>query len=159
MLETVEQAKQEFLRTKARLERLFEETPEDRINWSPSPSARTPVRLVAHSAMAIGYITQQMSGQPFDLTLEAADRHFREYEAGFSTRDQALSALNESSDKLLNLYESLTPERLDQVAQLPFGLGHMPVSMWLTVPARHTESHIAQLEYIQSIYGDLDWHL
>ena len=45
------------------------------------------------------------------------------------------------------------------MVDMPFGLEPMPVAVVITFPTFHTRSHIPQIEYIQTIYGDRDWHM
>ena len=33
------------------------------------------------------------------------------------------------------------------------------MSVAITLPADHMRGHIAQIEYIQTIWGDYDWHV
>ena len=44
MNEVIEEAKAEYLQAKERLIKALATTPDDRINWSPSPTSRTPIR-------------------------------------------------------------------------------------------------------------------
>lgn len=154
-----EQAKADFLNSKARLERAFANTPDDRINWSPSPSARTAVEQVVHSAHAIGNIHSWLSGTDFTPPTSAeADLLFREQEKSIRTREEALALLEQNSTKFIDWMDSLSPEDLDQPATAPFGLGEFPVGFGLRFPGLHTNDHAAQMEYMQTIYGDRDWH-
>src|SRR4051794_12092571 len=160
MEDAVSKAKSEFVRAKDRLAHLLATTPDDRINWSPSDSCRTPVQVVAHSAGAIKHIHGFLDGRPFDVgDPTAADKMFREYERQFTTREAVSGLLDQNSAAYLAFLDTLTPERLQAMVQLPFGLGTAPVAACLGFPAAHTQGHVAQLEYIQSIYGDHDWHL
>jgi hypothetical protein len=156
---TIEQTKQEFLRAKDRVVRLLKTTPDDRINWSPSPTARTPVQIVAHVAEAIKNIHGMLDGRPFPITnTEEADKYFREMEKRFNSREQVLACLEDNCANYVAWLDALPPERLDAQFEMPFGMGNAPVSSGLGFPTMHTQSHIPQLEYIQTIYGDRDWH-
>ncbi len=158
--ETIEQAKATYLQAKAQLCSTFGNIPEERLNWSPSQTARTPIQIVAHCATAVKSINAQMEGTPFHYkTTAEAETAFRKDELQFHSREQVLNYLEEVSNNYLAWLDALTPERLASIAQLPFGLGAMPVENWLPFPAHHTRHHAAQLEYIQTIYGDQDWHL
>jgi hypothetical protein len=160
MQEVIENAKAQFLMAKDRLSRALANTPDDRINWSPSPSARTPIHQVAHSARSIKHILEQMSGTPFAIpTTAEADHDFREWEQQFNTREQVLDLLERNSAEYLAYLDALTPDKLDTMAKMPFGLGEAPVRGWLEAPPAHTNYHTAQIEYMQTIYGDQDWHL
>lgn len=160
MKQAVETAKGQMQFAKQRLEKALSNVPDDRLNWSPSPTARSPLQVAAHAAYAVTNIQSQMSGTPYHYPKTGeADDHFREMEQGFTSREQVTEYLNECCDGYVAWLDALTPDRWAGEWQLPFGLGTMPVSMALDIPAMHMEGHTAQIEYIQTIYGDRDWHL
>lgn len=158
--DTINQAKDEFLQVKERLTVIFAETPEDRVNWSPSETARTPAHIVAHAAGAIQNLHGMMQGHAFGLGTSAeADAGFREWEQQFTTREQVTELLEDISSSYVAFLDSLTPESLETLIPLPFGMGQAPLGIALAFPPMHTRGHIAQIEYIQTIYGDYDWHM
>jgi hypothetical protein len=160
MREAIEEGKASFLRAKDRLVRALANTPDDRLNWSPSPSARSPLHVAAHSADAIRNIHNMLDGRPFPVpTSDEADVGFREWEKQFTTREQVTALLDEVSDAYVAWLDALGPSRLDDRCQLPFGLGFAPLRMVLSAQAAHLDSHTPQIEYIQTIYGDRDWHM
>jgi len=135
-------------------------TPDDRINWSPSPTARTPVQQVAHAAAAVAHLTATLDGRRFAVPTPAeADLGFRAWERQFTTREEVLSLLARNGDAFLAWLDALTPDRLESSVALPFDLGRVPVRVGIAFPALHTRVHAAQIDYIQTIYGDHDWHL
>ena len=56
MEDSINQAKVEFVWSKVRLTKVLAVTPGDKINWLPSPTARTPIHEVAPVATQIEYI-------------------------------------------------------------------------------------------------------
>ena len=48
--EIIEHAKTDFLQAKERLCQALAATPDDRLNWAPSATARTPIQQTAHAA-------------------------------------------------------------------------------------------------------------
>lgn len=158
--ETVKRAKDAYLRAKSQLCSAFAVISDEYVNWSPAETARTPAQIVAHCAASVRYIQQQMDGTPFaPATTAEADAMFREWERGFQTRAQALALLEEVSEQYVAWLDALTVERLASVVALPFGLGAIPVEAFLGAAPDHTRGHAAQLEYIQTLTGDRDWHL
>lgn len=142
-----------------RLEHALANTPDDRLLWAPSPTARTPLAQVVHSAMSTGYIQSWLTGTPFaDKTSAEATGIFHSVEATYTTRESALALLEEKSAAFLGWLDSLTPEDLERHGEAPFGLGPVKWSDGIFFPGLHMRDHAAQLEYTQTIYGDTDWH-
>src|SRR5947209_12007731 len=83
-------AKDRFLQVRGQLIAIFERVPIDRQAWSPSPTARSPIAIVAHCAEAINNITQMIRGNRFGLTTVEADELFLANEARVATAQQAL---------------------------------------------------------------------
>lgn len=158
--ETIERAKAAYVHSKAQLCSAFANIPDERLNWSPSSTARTPIQIVAHAAEAVKFINEQLDGIPFQHKSTAeADAAFREWEGQFNSREQVIGLLEEISTRYLAWLDNLTPKRLESEVDLPFNLGTMSIASWLTAAPDHTRFHAAQLEYIQTIYSDRDWHL
>lgn len=156
MSEVVEQAKAEFNRAKNRIANGLKATPADKLNWSPSDSARTPLQLVAHAAMGTEGIGGMLQGKPMPSTsIEEMDKGMRAAEKEFTSVEQVLGLLESTSSVYLAWLDTLTDEQIAEIAQLPFGA--MPMAAAITIPADHVRCHAAQLEYIQTIYGDYDW--
>lgn len=160
MSELIQGAKHEFERSRDRMMGLLKDTPDDRLNWSPSPSARTPLAIVAHAAMSIHSITEMLKGRPFGVSTTAvADEGFRQAEQSFTSRAEVVALFEKNSAEFAEWIDTFTEAGLYDPITFPFGLGTGTVRHGITAPARHTEAHIAQLEYVQTIYGDHDWHM
>ncbi len=159
MNSSIEQAKQTFIRTSDTLLKIFNNTAPDRMNWSPSPTARTPVQVLAHSAHAVRNIQQMFEGNPFAIPrTDEAEKVFAEHDQMFTSAEEVVAYWEEGKTNLLAFYDGLTESDLDRMCTLPFGLGQAPLGAILTAPSDHTVGHIGQLEYIQTIYGDRHWH-
>ena len=159
MEDIISQTKAEFSRAKERMARALATTPDDRINWSPSPTARTPIQEVAHAAGAISGILGMLNGKPFPYTsLAEFDTALRTAEKEFTSREQVLSSLEQNSAEYLAWLDALTPEQIASTVHLPFG-PPVPMAVAITFPAHHLSGHIAQMDYIQTIYGDHDWYV
>jgi hypothetical protein len=160
MQDAIQSTKAEFLQAKAGLLHAVSTTPDDRLNWSPSPSSRSVLHQVVHAAQSIYNIHGFLDGRPFPVpTPEETDRICREYESGFTRREEALSLFERNSDAFVAFLEALEPDRLSVLVTTPFGMGDFPTEVAIKFPAMHTRLHHAQIDYIQTIYGDRDWHM
>ncbi|HEY3782072.1 MAG TPA: DinB family protein [Fimbriimonadaceae bacterium] len=158
MTREVAAAVEEVNQMGARLLRDFANVPEDRLNWTPSPTARSPLALVAHCGFSLGFICELLSGKPFAApTTEQADAEHLALEKTITTRQQALDLWRANLTKYIALLESMSEEDMAKMVTLPFGLGAAPMSYMVSVGAIHTREHVAQLEYLQTVYGDRVW--
>jgi len=158
--EAAEQARSAFMEAKDGLVQALATTPDDRVDWSPSATARSPLRVAGHAAIALGSMLGNLKGDTFAIpNSEGAERFFRESDARFKSREEVLDLLDANSQAYLSWLDELTEERLNSPMELPFGMGTIPVSLGITFMALHLQWHTAQINYIQTIYGDHDWHL
>ena len=154
----VEEAKAEFNRARQRLANDLATTPDDKINWSPSSTSRTPIQVVAHAAMSISGMQGMLEGKPFPFDGPAElDAFSRQEEKKYTTREAVLAELDKASEGYIVYLDSLTPEQLATNWEMPFGT--FPMTSAITFIADHLRNHAGQIEYIQTIYGDLDWHM
>lgn len=154
----VEDAMDEFTRAKDRLMKDLGCTPDDKINWSPGSSARTPIQQVAHAAMSLEGILKMFGGEPFPFeNISEMDATWRRAEKQFTTREQATGLLEKNCAAYIAWLDTLTPEQIESTFKTPFG--EFPMAAAVTFAADHLRNHAAQIEYIQTCYGDLDWHL
>ena len=159
MEDIISQTKAELVRAKERMAHTLETTPDDKLNWSPSSTARTSVQQVAHAANAMPSIQGMLTGKPFPYAgIAECDAAMRAEEKKFTTREQVLSLLEQNTAAYLTWLDALTPEQLASTVQMPFG-PPISIAVGITFAPYHTGEHIAQMDYIQTIYGDQDWHM
>lgn len=155
---TIQEAKAEFNRAKDRMLKCLETTPDDKANWSPSPTSRNAIQQVGHAASSINGMKDWFTGAPFPFnSMQELDDACREEEKGFTSKDQVTALLNQNADAYCTWLDSLTPEFLD--SELNTGFGSFPMRSAITWPADHIRGHAAQMEYLQTIWGDRDWHM
>ena len=87
---------------------------------------------------------------------EKLDMAQRLAEKEFTTREQVISLLEQTSAEYLAWLGTVTPALLDSTVKTPFGPA--PV-VAITFPAYHLTGHVAQMDYMQTIYGDRDRHV
>lgn len=154
----LETAKAELLQARDRLIALVDATPDDRLAWRPSESARSIVEVAAHCGHALGNILIQMKGTPYPIPSSGeAEIVFQEHDRQFTGRE-VVPYFAKHVDDFVAYLDALTEADLDRRTTMPFGLGEVPLRVFVFAGANHTNGHIAQIEYIQTIYGDRDWH-
>jgi len=157
MEDIVSQTKAEYQRTKDRLALLLANTPDDKLNWAPSTTARTAIQLVAHSAESVAHIQYMLEGNWLEFNgTSDMDNRLRTSEKQYTTREQAIAILDKNSAAFMAFLDSLTPEKLGGTVKAFFG--EAPISMAINFPRLHMQDHVAQFEYLQTIWGDVDWY-
>lgn len=152
-------AVEEIQQLDERLKRNLEKVPDDRLQWSPAPSARNPLHLVAHCGFSLDFIRKMLEGEPpFPIpTTAGADAQFLEMESKITTREQALEIWSQSFDRFVAFLKTVNDEDMNRLVNLPFGMDPLRLRFMLGVGSMHTREHVAQLEYVQTAYGDRDW--
>ena len=154
----IESAKRDFEQTVGRLTKSLESTGDDKLNWSPSPTARTPLEIGFHAATVIAILHGSLDGTSPMTSMSTAeiDAWCRQEEAKHGSRDEVMAMIAANSAGFAAWLESLDDAKLNEVWHSPFG--DIPYFVAISLPTYHTSGHVAQLEYIQTIYGDRVWH-
>ena len=78
-------------------------------------------------------------------------------EAALTSRSEVERVFRLGTDEVLAALDSLTPEAIG--ASLDSGLGWSAPMTWLmNLPGRHAMSHAAQIDYLQTCWGDQEVH-
>ena len=158
-LETVAHARCQFESISERLLHLLSFVPDDKLNWTPSATAKSSLRIVAHCAMTSRSIANIITGtMPESMpSPEAFFSGLHAVEVKITQRECAIAAVNETTAELCKALNSVNTENIHTTPDSPFG----PVAMqfWVELGYRHMAGHVGQLEYLQTIWGDLDNHL
>lgn len=156
---TVEAARKETLAARDALLATYAAVPEEKLTWSPGGPARDATWMVAHTGLANQAFSIMLRGEmpPMPEDPDEIGEAIRNTGKGMTSRSEAEGLVREHTDAVLSSLDEMTDERLDSTLQTPFG--PMPMRFWLEVPYRHMYSHKAQLDYMQTIWGDLDEHV
>lgn len=157
--ELVEKTKQDTERTKAQLLKTFEFVPDDKLHWSPSSSARTPLQIVSHCGAANKAFAALLRGEEVPLPSDPAEAAavIRNGGREITTREGAIQLVEDSIAEVMHALDKVTPEMLETNPKSPFG--PMPYVFWMQLPSQHMSVHAPQIDYIQTIWGDLEDHL
>lgn len=155
-MNTIEQAIQFTEQNLKQFIHNFSFIPDDKLNWSPSPSAKTPMQILAHCAVAAQGLLEPLTGQNNNTPIDQIIKQITEAEAELTNKDQALTVLKDGVTKGLIAMKALRPEDLDKVVNHPFT--NAPISFWMNLFWRHLDVHGGQIDYLQTIWGDNDFH-
>lgn len=141
---------------RSELERAAQAVPEGKLSWKPLDNGRPVLDLLGDAAQAPAMCIGLLGGSG-EYGPELFGRMAQE-RAGWS-REQALEHLKANTSKLIEFINAMPEEKLDEPVTLPMGGGMtLPTGAWLMMAYRSFMSRTAQINYIQTLYGDFDRH-
>ncbi len=142
-----------------RLGKTFSFVPDDKLDWSPSRTARTALAIVAHCCQANRMFAKVLGGEPISPmpTPDEVGASSRKFEATIHDRAEAVRLLQETCEQVVAALATMTAERFAATPNSPFG--PLPMSTWVNLPGMHMDNHAAQIDYLQTIWGDLANHM
>ena len=158
-LEVVTKAKADFESASQRLIHLFSFVPDDKLAWTPSATAKSALRIVAHCALTTEFFANLISGG-MPGVIPSPTEFFQELdddEKTVITRTQALDLMKTAAANLGSAMDTVNSATIESSPNSPFG--PMPISSLLHDCREHLASHTGQLTYLQTIWGDLDNHM
>lgn len=131
---------------------------DDRLNWTPAATAKTPLQIAAHAACTAGNFALLYRDGKFP-PVEAGKfmEYMKQAESVVTTREQAVELLKKNTADLVAALDTMTPEKIALTVDTPFGFA-APMSMFMMVPGVHARNHAAQIDYLQTCWGDQDVH-
>lgn len=155
--ELIAQAKMHAERNAAQLLHTFSFVPDDKLNWTPSPTSKSALRIVAHCAVSNHGISRAIRREPSpEMPFEELLKMMEAEELKITTREQAIQAVNDSLKVVLESLDTVTQEAAGGTANSPFG--ELPMMFWMFLPGNHMLGHACQVDYLQTIWGDLEFH-
>ena len=154
----IDGAKASLQGAKEKLLKSFASVPDDKLTWSPSETARSAVWLVAHCGTANQAFAAILTGKPLPFPSDPKEvaEIIRNAGREITSREEAVRLLETSTAEVLAALDATTEDKLASSPNSPFG--PLPYGFWMAVPGGHIGGHTQQLEYLQTIWGDLQDH-
>jgi uncharacterized damage-inducible protein DinB len=156
----VELSKQQSINGMEMFLRNFSHVPDDKLHWTPTPTAKSALRVAAHTALYAGRFAKMIRNRqlPNPENLEEWLAQQGSEEEAITTREQMITAFREGTDEVLAALDTLTSKEIDMV--LDSGQG-FTVSMrqLMALPGWHATLHVGQIDYLQTCWGDREIYL
>jgi uncharacterized damage-inducible protein DinB len=135
--------------------RNFSHVPDDKLDWTPAPTAKSALRIAAHVALYAGRFAQMIRKRqlpsPDNLDAWIAQRDAEE--AAVKDRQDIERIFREGTAEVLAALDGLTPADLELT--LESGLGWtMPLRQLIFLPAFHATLHTGQIDFLQTCWDD-----
>ena len=140
------------------LARTASAVPDDKMTWKPLDNGRTVLDLLGDAAQTAGMTTEMAETRG---EVKPSYEMFQQLKAEREnwTREDAMRELADNTQKLYASIGQLSDEELAQKVTAEVGGGMtLPLSAWMMMAYRTFISRFAQINYIQSLYGDFESH-
>jgi len=157
-LPAVGQAKQYIGMAKDRLLKTLSFVPDDKLNWTPASGAKSALRVAAHCGCSNAAFLMIVKGEKMpEMPREEMLSYMEASETAISTREDAIALIESSTDTFLSQLDTLTAEQVDSIVPTPMFTA--PMAFWMNLPGRHMDNHASQIDYLQTCWGDQEWHI
>jgi hypothetical protein len=132
--------------------------PDDKLTWKPLDNGRSALELYSEVAntfvMGKDFVASKGEDKPSMEKFKA----LRTASASW-TKDEAVAAMETNYAEFLTAWDGISEEDLQKPVTMPFGEGMTaPLAVWSMIPYRSCISRFAQINYIQTLYGDFEGH-
>lgn len=135
--------------------RNFSHVPDDKLNWTVTPTSKSALRIAAHTALYAGRFAAMMrdraTPKPDNLEEWLAQREAEE--VAITSREEVERVFRKGTEEVLAALDSLSA---DEVAmELDSGQGWtMPMTFLMGLPGWHATLHMGQIDFLQTCWDD-----
>lgn len=129
--------------------------PEDKMHWTPSPTAKSAFRIAAHTAVTNGHFARLIRDQrlPVGEEIPVMVEKMKAEEDSLESLAEIEALLRKNTDEILLALDTLTPEAVALVLDSSLGWS-VPMTILMNLPGTHTAMHASQLDYLQTCWDD-----
>lgn len=154
-MDAIESAKQRAVSGMELFLRNFAYVPDDKLEWTPAPTAKSAMRIAAHTALYAGrfatMIRERQLPAPESLTEWIAARDAEEI--ALTDRTEMERVFRAGTAEVLAALDTLSAADMDLV--LDSGQGwSIPMRQVIAFPGWHATVHLGQIDYLQTCWGD-----
>ncbi len=135
--------------------RSFSHVPDEKLDWTPAPTAKSALRIAAHVAVNAGHFAKMLRARqlPAGAEIPIIVAEMEAATKSLSSRDEVVSLLKANTEDIIAALDALTSEDMDLVLDSSFGWS-MPISFLMKLPGIHAYSHTGQIDYLQTCWND-----
>jgi hypothetical protein len=135
--------------------RNFSHVPDDKLHWTPTPTAKSAIRIAAHTALYAGRFACMIRDRrlPVADDLGAWLARCAAEEAAITDRAEVERVFRLGTAEVLAALDTLRPEETEM--SLDSGQGwSVPMTFLMNLPGFHATVHMGQIDYLQTCWGD-----
>ncbi len=139
--------------------RVFSFVPDDKLEWQATPTAKSALRIGAHTALYLGRFAKMIR----DVKLPSHDNldewlaQRNAAEIAVTTREEVVAIFGTGREEVLAALDGLTPEAIASTLDSGFGWS-VPMTWLMKLPDGHTIGHAGQIDFLQTCWDDQEVH-
>lgn len=140
--------------------RNFSHVPDDKLHWTPTPSAKSAIRIAAHTALYAGRFASMINDRklPGGDNLEEWLAQRNAEEVALTSREEVERVFRQGTEEVIKALDSLSPEEVEM--SLDSGQGwSMPMTVLMKLAGWHATLHTGQIDYLQTCWDDQQVYL
>lgn len=154
-MNSVEAAKKSAINNMEMFLRNFSHVPDDKLDFKPVPTAKSPLRIAAHTALYAGRFANMIRERrlPTPDSIEEWVAANEAEEIAVTSREEVERIFREGTAEVLAALDSLTPEEVEMTLESGQGWS-MPMKFLMDLPGWHATLHTGQIDYLQTCWDD-----
>lgn len=140
--------------------RNFAHVPDDKLDWTPVPSAKSALRVAAHTALYAGRFAEMVNARstPKPDNLEEWIAKNEAEEIAIRSREEVERVFREGTAAFVAALDGLSDEEIE--SELPTGHGGtFPMKHLMGLAGWHATLHAGQIDYLQTCWDDQEIYL
>ena len=135
--------------------RNFSHVPHDKLDWTPTPTAKSARKIAAHTAHINGNFAKMIRTRKFPEPDEVPEivAGIRAAEETLTDIEEIVSTFRKNTQAVLEALDTLDAEGVAFVFDSGQGWT-MSMKFLMNLPCTHVQSHIGQIDYLQTCWGD-----
>ena len=139
--------------------KVFSFVPDNKLNWSPTPTAKSALRIGAHTALYAARFARMIREVklPRHDNLEEWLARRNAEEIAVTSREEVEAIFRKGTAEVVAALDSLTPEAVSSTLDSGFGWS-VPMTWLMRLPEGHAVGHAGQIDYLQTCWDDQEVH-
>ena len=127
--------------------RNFSYVPDDKLNWSPTPTSKSALRVAAHTAVTNANFADFIRNRRLPTGDEIPDFVARTTaaEIAITSREEMERVFRENTQKVLDALDTLSDEDIEIVFE-----SGMSMKFLMRLAGWHATLHLGQIDYLQT---------
>lgn len=134
--------------------KVFSFVAEDRLHWTPTPTAKSALQIAAHTATYPANFAKMIRDRkiPTGEEINVFVAQTRAAEQAITDRTEIEPIFRKNTDEVLAALDSLTPDEIGLSLDSSLGWS-MPMTFLMSLPGIHAYTHTGQIDYLQTCWA------